>query len=70
MTYDEVKELLKNNKDLSIQSEGKVMDEIGYDEDGFPVAWGYTCTKPGCNCVGSWWNGDQGLIVNNLILKQ
>lgn len=64
LTYSEAKKNIPKRK----KYEGKVLDEIGYDEYGHPVAYGFTCTKPGCNCTGGWWEGDEGSIHKTLKL--
>lgn len=31
------------------------IDEIEIDETYEVIAVGHRCTRPGCNCVGGWW---------------
>jgi len=32
----------------------KICDTVEVDDNGELISAGYTCTKPGCNCVGGW----------------
>lgn len=37
----------------------KVCDEVQVGERGEILAYGFSCDKDGCNCVGGWWSGDK-----------
>ena len=36
---------------------GSYVNSLRVLPDGTVSQWGHSCTKPGCNCVGGWWEG-------------